>query len=218
MTAASRRGLLLDRDGVINHDSGFVSRIADCRFIDGIFELARAFAARGFIIVIATNQSGIGRGYYSEADFLELMGWMRGEFMRRGVEIAATYHCPDHPAHGIGRHRRETPWRKPGPGMFLQAAADLSLDLARSWTIGDKQSDIAAGRGRVRVDVHDLLRDQARVGEHPLDGADDPGAGRVGLGDVVRVGGVPDARRDGDVWVVPNLGAATELLHSTPAG
>src|SRR6478736_3808194 len=56
---------------------------------------------------------------------------MRSEFMRRGVEIAATYHCPDHPTHGIGRHRRETPWRKPGPGMFLQAAADLSLDLAR---------------------------------------------------------------------------------------
>jgi D-glycero-D-manno-heptose 1,7-bisphosphate phosphatase len=188
MTAASRRGLLLDRDGVINHDFGFVSRIADCRFIDGIFELARAFAARGFIIAIVTNQSGIGRGYYSEADFLELTGWMRSEFMRRGVEIAATYHCPDHPTHGIGRHRRETPWRKPGPGMFLQAAADLSLDLARSWTIGDKQSDIAAGRA-------------AGVGTLVLL---DPATG--------------ETRRDGDVWVVPNLGAATELLHSTPAG
>jgi len=188
MTAASRRGLLLDRDGVINRDLGFVSRIDDCRFIDGIFELAQAFAERGFIIAIASNQSGIGRGYYSEADFLELMVWMRGEFMRRGVEIAATYHCPDHPTHGIGRYRRETPSRKPGPGMFLQAAADLSLDLARSWTIGDKQSDVAAGRAA--------------------------GIGTLVLLDPAMSG----TRRDGDVWVVPNLGAATELLHSTPAG
>jgi D-glycero-D-manno-heptose 1,7-bisphosphate phosphatase len=188
MTAASQRGLLLDRDGVINHDLGFVSRIADCRFIDGIFELAQAFAAHGFIIAIVTNQSGIGRGYYSEADFLELMGWMRDEFVRRGVEIAATYHCPDHPIHGIGRYRRATPWRKPGPGMFFQAAADLSLDLARSWTIGDKQSDIAAGRA-------------AGVGTLVLL---DPATG--------------ETRRDGDVLVVPHLGAATELLHSTPAG
>jgi D-glycero-D-manno-heptose 1,7-bisphosphate phosphatase len=188
MTAASRRGLLLDRDGVINHDSGYVSRIADCRFVDGIFELAQAFAAGGFVIAIVTNQSGIGRGYFSEADFLELMGWMCKEFMRRGVEIAATYHCPDHPTHGIGPYRRDTPRRKPGPGMFLQAAAELSLDLAGSWTIGDKSSDIAAGRA-------------AGVGTLVL------------LDPAIRA-----TRRDGDVWVVPNLAAATEFLLSTSAG
>src|SRR5260370_7213544 len=129
MTAASQRGLLLDRDGVINHDLGFVSRIADCRFIDGIFELAQAFAARGFIIAIVTNQSGIGRGYYSEADFLELMGWMRDEFVRRGVEIAATYHCPDHPIHAIGPYPRPPPCRNPAPGMFSHPPPDLSLNL-----------------------------------------------------------------------------------------
>src|SRR5580700_11321091 len=96
MVETGRRGLLLDRDGVINHDIDFLSRIEDCRFIDGIFDLARSFAERGFAIVIATNQSGIGRGYFSEADFAVLMAWMRGEFLRHGVAIDAVYHCPDH--------------------------------------------------------------------------------------------------------------------------
>jgi D-glycero-D-manno-heptose 1,7-bisphosphate phosphatase len=188
MTAASRPGLLLDRDGVINQDAGYVSGIADCQFVDGIFELAQAFAERGFVIAIVTNQSGIGRGYYSEADFLELMGWIGGEFMRRGVKIAATYHCPDHPTHGIGPYRRDTARRKPGPGMFLEAAAELSLDLARSWTIGDKRSDVAAGRA-------------------------------AGVGTLVLLDpAIGEARRDHDVWIVPNLGAATALLLSTAAG
>jgi D-glycero-D-manno-heptose 1,7-bisphosphate phosphatase len=188
MSEAARRGLLLDRDGVINHDTGYLCRIADCRFVDGVFALTKAFAARGFAIVIATNQSGIGRGYYSEADFAALMLWMRGEFARHGVEIAAVYHCPDHPTEGVGPYRRDNPWRKPGAGMFLQAAADLSLDLARSWTIGDKPGDMAAGRA-------------AGVGTLVLL---DPGAAAP--------------RRDGDVWVVPNLAEATELLHSAAAG
>lgn len=188
MTVAGRRGLLLDRDGVINRDTGYVCRIADCHFIDGIFEVAQAFAARGFVIAIVTNQSGIGRGYYGEADFLELMGWMRGEFMRRGIEIAATYHCPDHPTQGIGRYRRDTSRRKPGAGMFIEAAAELSLDLAGSWTIGDKHSDVAAGRA-------------------------------AGVGTLVLLdSAIRETRRDGDVWVVPNLGAAKELLLSTPTG
>jgi D-glycero-D-manno-heptose 1,7-bisphosphate phosphatase len=182
MAEAARRGLLLDRDGVVNHDIGFLSRIADCRFVDGIFELARSFAARGFAIVIATNQSGIGRGYFSEAEFAGLMAWMRDEFVRHGVTIDAVYHCPDHPTEGLGPYRRESSWRKPGPGMFLQAAADLSLDLARSWCIGDKDRDVAAGRN-------------------------------AGLGTLVLLDeAASQTRRDGDVWVVPSLAAATALL------
>lgn len=186
MKAGRRKGLLLDRDGVINYDTGFLSRIADCRFIDGIFALTQAFAARGFAIVIATNQSGIGRGYYDETAFAELMAWMGDEFARRGVAIDRVYHCPDHPTEGIGAYRRDNPWRKPGPGMLLQAATDLSLDLSHSWCIGDKPSDIMAGR-------------TAGVGTLVLL---DPMASAT--------------RRDGDHWVVPSLYAATELLHSEP--
>jgi D-glycero-D-manno-heptose 1,7-bisphosphate phosphatase len=140
-----RAGLLLDRDGVINEDTGYLHRVEDCRFIDGVFEMVRAFADRGFAVAIATNQSGIGRGLYGVEQFEHLMAWMRGEFGRRGARIDAVYHCPDHPTAGVGVYRRENPWRKPGPGMLLQAAADLKLDLSRSWCIGDRASDIAAG-------------------------------------------------------------------------
>ena len=100
------RGLILDRDGVINEDSGYLHGIEECRFVDGIFDLTAAFAARGFAIVIASNQSGIGRGFYTEADFERLMAWMTGEFARRGVAVAGVYHCPDHPTEGVGRYRR----------------------------------------------------------------------------------------------------------------
>lgn len=141
-----RAGLLLDRDGIINEDVDYLHRIEDCRFIDGVFEMMRAFAGRGFALAILTNQSGIGRGLYGAEQFERLMHWMRGELAERGVRIDAVYHCPDHPTEGIGTYRRENSWRKPGPGMLLQAAADLKLDLARSWCVGDRASDIAAGR------------------------------------------------------------------------
>ncbi len=181
-TGGQRRGLILDRDGVVNHDAGYVHRIGECRFVDGIFAMTAAFAARGFAIVIATNQSGIGRGLYAEADYTALMDWMRGEFARRGVTIARDYHCPDHPTAGIGPYRRENPWRKPGPGMILQAASDLSLDLARSWTVGDRDSDIAAGRA---AGVGTLVR------YDPL---------------------APGVKRCDDVWIVPRLSDVTALL------
>lgn len=177
-----RRGLILDRDGVINNDPGYLHRAEECRFIDGIFAMTAAFAARGFAIVIATNQSGIGRGYYGEADFAAFMDWMCGEFAAQGVAIAAVYHCPDHPTAGIGPYRRDNPWRKPGPGMILQAAADLSLDLARSWTVGDQAGDIEAGRA---AGVGMLVRYDAS-------------ATRI--------------ERHEDVWIVPRLADVVTLL------
>jgi D-glycero-D-manno-heptose 1,7-bisphosphate phosphatase len=180
--AGTGRGLILDRDGVVNADSGYLHRIEACRFVDGIFELTEAFAARGFAIVIASNQSGIGRGYYTTADFERLMDWMKGEFAGHGTAIAAVYHCPDHPTEGVGSYRRDNSWRKPGPGMLLQAARDLDLDLARSWTVGDKMTDIEAGRA---AGVGTLVR------YDPL---------------------APEVARCEDFWVVPRLQAVTELL------
>ena len=144
--AERRRALFLDRDGVINIDRGYVHLPEQCQFIDGIFDMARAFAERGYLIVIATNQAGIGRGLYGEEDFQSFMAWMKARFREEGVEIAAVYHCPDHPTAGIGPYRRENPWRKPGPGMILQAATDLKLDLAQSWLVGDKLSDMEAAK------------------------------------------------------------------------
>lgn len=140
------RALILDRDGVINVDFGYVHRAQDCQFADGIFDMVRAFAERGFLIIIATNQAGIGRGLYTEEDFQAFMTWMREEFRKQGIEIAAVYYCPDHPTAGTGVYRRENSWRKPGPGMILQAVKDFELDVGQSWCVGDKISDIEAAR------------------------------------------------------------------------
>ena len=138
--------LILDRDGVINEDVGFLWQIERCRFVDGIFDLARHFTARGYLIVIATNQSGIGRGLFAEADFRTLMDYVKAEFARHDAPIAAVYHAPEHPTEGVGRYRRDTAWRKPRPGKILAAERDLGLDLSRSWGIGDEMGDVVACR------------------------------------------------------------------------
>jgi D-glycero-D-manno-heptose 1,7-bisphosphate phosphatase len=148
MTAPARSSpaLFLDRDGVINIDHAYVHRVQDFVFIDGIFELCRAAQARGRRIFVVTNQAGIGRGYYTEDDFHALSSWMCGVFQTQGVAIDKVYHCPTHPEHGLGAYKTESPLRKPQPGMLLQANAEFGVDFARSVLIGDKPSDIAAGR------------------------------------------------------------------------
>lgn len=141
----SRRALFLDRDGVINVDHGYVHRPDQFEFVDGIFDLVRNACRRGYHVFIVTNQAGIGRGYYTEQDFHALMEWVCGEFRANGGQIDKVYFCPYHPEHGIGTYKRETSFRKPGPGMILAAAEEFGLDLAASVLIGDKESDIEAG-------------------------------------------------------------------------
>ncbi|MBF0191091.1 MAG: HAD family hydrolase [Magnetococcales bacterium] len=141
----TRRALFLDRDGVINEDRGYVHRIEEVAFVAGIFELTRRACESGYRVVVVTNQSGIGRGLYSEAQFHQLTAWMQGEFARQGAAIDRVYFSPYHPTAGVGAYRREDPSRKPGPGMILAARDDLQLDLAGSLLIGDRWSDIQAG-------------------------------------------------------------------------
>lgn len=140
------RALFLDRDGVINVDHGYVHRREDFEFLPGIFDLVRAARGSGHRVVVVTNQSGIGRLLYTEADFAALTQWMLGEFAAAGAPLDRVYHCPSHPTEGIGAYRVDSPMRKPGPGMLLAARDDLGLDLAASTLLGDRASDIAAGR------------------------------------------------------------------------
>jgi D-glycero-D-manno-heptose 1,7-bisphosphate phosphatase len=142
--------VFLDRDGVINHDAGYVWRTQEIRFIDGIFHLVGAIRAAGFLTIVVTNQAGVARGYFTEEDVRRLHDWLRKEFRTHGVEIDAFYYCPFHPAGTIPRYRADSPDRKPAPGMILRAAAEWSVDLSRSVLVGDKESDIEAGR-RARV-------------------------------------------------------------------
>src|SRR5262245_56282446 len=141
-----RSALFLDRDGVINVDRGYVHRPDQFEFIAGIFPLARFWAdeLRRPIVVIS-NQSGIGRGYFNETSYADLTRWMCARFEAERAPIARVYHCPFHPTHGVGAYRRDHPWRKPNPGMVLQAISDLGLEPARCALLGDSMSDIEAG-------------------------------------------------------------------------
>jgi len=141
-----RPALFLDRDGVINVEKNYVHCIEDFEFLDGVFDLCRAATERNMPIVVVTNQAGIGRGYYSEAQFLTLTDWMQARFEEERTPIAAVYFCPFHPEYGVGTYGQESFDRKPNPGMLLRARDDLELDLARSILIGDKASDIAAAK------------------------------------------------------------------------
>jgi D-glycero-D-manno-heptose 1,7-bisphosphate phosphatase len=141
-----KRALFLDRDGVINEDHDYVYRSSSFRFIRGIFHLCRVAQRLKFSIVVVTNQAGIGRGLYTEQDFQELTAWMLKEFSKRSISVARVYHCPYHPQHGKGHYRRDSPMRKPRPGMILKARRDLELDLQASVLVGDKSTDIAAGK------------------------------------------------------------------------
>lgn len=140
------KALFLDRDGVINVNHGYVHLPEQFDFIDGIFDICRLAQKRGYLIIVVTNQAGIGRGYYSEQTFLRLTDWMKREFNKEGIEIAEVYFCPDHPEHGIGVYKKESAFRKPAPGMLLAAAAAFDICLGDSVLVGDKSSDIEAGK------------------------------------------------------------------------
>ena len=157
----SNSALFLDRDGVINVDRGYIHRSDQFEFVPGIFELARFWTNElRRSIVVVSNQSGIGRGYFDEWAYEDLTRWMCDRFEAEHTAIARVYHCPYHPLYGVGEYRRDHPWRKPNPGMILRAVSDLGLDPAQSAILGDKMSDIEAGAAagiglRILVASHD---------------------------------------------------------------
>ena len=138
------KALFLDRDGVINHEVGYLYRAEEVRFVDGIFALCRAAQRLGYKLVVVTNQSGIAREFYTTAQFEALMVWMRAQLAVEGVTLDAVYHCPYHPEQGVGVWRRESEDRKPSPGMLRRAAVDLDLDLRQSVMVGDRCGDVGA--------------------------------------------------------------------------
>jgi len=140
-----RPALFLDRDGVINVDHGYVHAPEDFKFIEGIFDLVSTANRLGYLVIVITNQAGIGRGYYTEDDFHSLTNWMKVCFEARDGHIDAVYFCPYHPEYGLGIYRKSSIYRKPAPGMILQAREELDIDLSLSILIGDKASDIEAG-------------------------------------------------------------------------
>ena len=135
------KALFLDRDGIVNVDNEHLYRIEDVEFIPGIFDLCRCFQDKCYLIFIITNQAGIPKGLYTEQDFAHLMKWIIQQFKDEGVEISKVYHCSHHPD-----FTGSCKCRKPEPGMFLEAKVEFDLDMEHSINLGDKESDIEAGR------------------------------------------------------------------------
>lgn len=140
----ANKALFLDRDGVINIDHGYVGSIDRFEFQDGIFDLVRVAIGRGYRPVVITNQAGIARGFYDEADFAALTQWMRARFMEQNAPLTDVYYCPCHRDGKVSAHVRDSYWRKPNPGMILEAARRHGLDPAASVFIGDQPTDMAA--------------------------------------------------------------------------
>ncbi|MDA9368526.1 D-glycero-beta-D-manno-heptose 1,7-bisphosphate 7-phosphatase [Flavobacteriaceae bacterium] len=140
------KAAFLDRDGVINIDHGYVYRWDQFEFIAGVESALHALQESGYTLVIVTNQSGIARGYFTETDFLALSQQLTQDLEVKGIHLAGIYHCPHHPEAGLGKLKTQCDCRKPAPGLILRAARELDIDLTDSILIGDKASDIEAGR------------------------------------------------------------------------
>ena len=141
-----RRAAFLDRDGVVNLDREYVHRIEDFEFLPGVFEAVRLLRGMGFLPIVTTNQSGIGRGLYDVRQFNVLTDWMKQRFLEEGAELGGVYFCPHHPTEAIPPYRHACSCRKPEPGMLLTAASDLEIDLGASALFGDRTSDLEAAR------------------------------------------------------------------------
>jgi D-glycero-D-manno-heptose 1,7-bisphosphate phosphatase len=142
----SQKALFLDRDGIINIDKRYLYKIEDFVFVDGIFDICRYYQDRGYMIFVITNQSGIARGYYSEGDLDILHSWMVDRFRDMSITITDISYCPHHSKYGIGDYRLNCECRKPKPGMILELAKRYDIDLPNSLLIGDKPTDIEAGK------------------------------------------------------------------------
>jgi D-glycero-D-manno-heptose 1,7-bisphosphate phosphatase len=145
--AVRRPMLLLDRDGVLNIDTGYLSRFEDFQWVPGATQALVAFAQANWYICVVTNQSGVARGYFTEADVVRLHEQIRVEAHAHGGRIDAFYYCPYHSDGVIEKYRvGNHPDRKPNPGMLLRALSDFDADVSRSIMIGDKLDDVEAGR------------------------------------------------------------------------
>jgi len=131
--------IFLDRDGVINKEVGYLHKIKDFKFIDGVFDACLYFRSLDYQLIIVTNQSGIGRGYYNEDDFHIVNNWMLEKFSKKDINILDVFFCPHGP-------ESDCDCRKPKPGMFNQANNKYGIDMKNSWMIGDKEADVQAAK------------------------------------------------------------------------
>ena len=142
----SRKAAFIDRDGVLNEERAFVHRIEDFALVPGAIAALQALQADGWVLVVITNQSGIARGLYSEEQYLALTAHMLENLQASGVRLDAVEYCPHLADAPLARYRVDCDCRKPRPGMLKRAIATLDIDPAASFLVGDRLSDVEAGR------------------------------------------------------------------------
>lgn len=136
--------VFLDRDGTINEEVGYLSRLEDLRIFPFCYEAVGMINRAGMRAVVITNQSGVARGFFDEK-FLEIVhSRINKMFKEKGAYIDRFYYCPHHPTEGNGIYTRQCDCRKPDTGMFRKAAAELNIDLSSSYMVGDNSKDIEA--------------------------------------------------------------------------
>lgn len=138
--------IFLDRDGTLTRDFGYTHKITDFRLLDNVVEGLRLFVDMGFRLIVASNQSGIARGYFTERDMERFNDHLIHVLSAHAIHFTGMYCSPYHPTYGRGEYRKNTSCRKPKPGMLVRAAAEHDINLNSSYMIGDKRSDILAGK------------------------------------------------------------------------
>ncbi|MCH7554228.1 MAG: HAD family hydrolase [Chloroflexi bacterium] len=167
----SRPALFLDRDGVLIHDVDLLAEAGQLRLYEGVPQALSRLQAAGFVLVVVSNQPVVARGLVSE-DGVERLHVALQEMLTcaGGPHLASMYFCPHHPSATVERYRVDCQCRKPRPGMLLQAGRDLDLDLHASYMVGDRASDIAAGR---RAGCRTILVETGMHGKPPIESPDD---------------------------------------------
>lgn len=140
------KAVLLDRDGTIIEDSGYIGEIDRVSFLPGAGKAIKLLNENGFKVIIITNQAGVARGYFTEETVREINGYIQESMAREGASIDMFYYCPHHIDGVIEEYRKDCYYRKPNPGMIEKAIRDFDIDLKECFVIGDKISDIEAGR------------------------------------------------------------------------
>lgn len=142
---APRPAVFLDRDGVLVVEAEYLSAVEQVRLVPGAAAAVRRLNDAGWPVVVVTNQSGVARGYFPEERVNEVHAHLAELLLTDGARVDRFDYSPFHPTEGVGEYRRDTDCRKPKPGMLVRSAAALGLDLANSWMVGDRRSDLEAG-------------------------------------------------------------------------
>ena len=142
------KGVVFDRDGTLIDYVPYLSKVSDVVVYPGVFEACIKLKDQGIQLFIATNQSGIGRGFYSDDDYQVVANYIERVFDTNGIQIQKTYYCPTHPEHGIGKYKCESNDRKPNPGMIHRVMSEFNLNASELVMVGDSSVDIQAAKMR----------------------------------------------------------------------